>query len=140
MFNCDNDDVHIIFNKKRFKMLNRDKKPTEPLLAERATITSGWRHLDDNFETKSKSGVGSYKSGASRSSSQGGYSSRRMKKHQEYKRAEAEYHSQISNAIKCAKIAQLVLAVIATCWLTWWSLLIFPSLFFILHNFTESDL
>ena len=62
------------------------------------------KHLDENFETKSKSGHGSYRSGTSATSSQGGgYNSRRMKEDQKYKGEEAKYHDKILEAVKIIK-------------------------------------
>lgn len=54
-------------------MDGKEKNISEPLIQSSKTqIKSGWRNLDDNFETKSKSGAGSVKSGVSGRSSQSG--------------------------------------------------------------------
>jgi hypothetical protein len=47
-------------------MDGKDKDTSEPLIQSSAQFKSGWRNLDDNLETKSRSGFGgSMKSGAS---------------------------------------------------------------------------
>lgn len=48
---------------------DKKKETKQPLVSKPRAIASSWKHLDDRFETKSKSGHGSYKSGMSGRSS-----------------------------------------------------------------------
>lgn len=48
---------------------DKKKETKQPLVPKPRVISSSWKHLDDKFETKSKSGAGSYKSGYSARSS-----------------------------------------------------------------------
>ena len=73
--------------------MNMDKNTSEPLVGSTSDmlIRSNFRDLDENHETKSKSGASSYRSGRSGSSAGGGYNSRRMKKYRLYKEEEKKY-------------------------------------------------
>jgi len=63
-------------------MDGKEKNISEPLIQSSSQLKSGWRNLDDNFETRSRSGAGSVKSGISGKSGQSGtiYDSRSIKK------------------------------------------------------------